>query len=718
MMNRCGRGIGVAAGLLVGTLAVTGTRAESTGENAVLIVDPTSPISMYVGNYYRAMRDIPATNVLYMNPAAVNYATFAEANLDALFGGLANAAIDDHIDYVVVMPGGSFFIPASGYVNDSCSPVNRFAVASAYTMAFLKDDILAGGVPVSLPNRFYTSSNLDPVAFDSGTTYFGGNPSDDANARRYFIGAMLGYSGERGNTAEEIIDLIDRSVMADGTEPDGTFYFMDNDADPARNVRANQYNSAASNIIARGGNAEVLDGIIPTGRHDCLGIMTGAANPAIDAGDFTIWAGAFADHLTSWAGMFDNAAQTKMSRWVVKGASGSVGAVEEPCNYVGKFPRANLHTHYVQGMSLGEAYFRNAQFTPFQMLLYGDPLTRPFAKIPEVSVFGVPEDPVAGDLTLIPIGSTPNPAAGIDGYDLFVDGKVVDSIGFNQAFNIDTTQFDDGFHEFRIVIYDNTPLRTAASVSHEIEIRNAGLLARITAVTTSGDLSTKYRIDAGAQPTARVEELRLLHGERVIATSPTAPTTFNIYGHMFGAGPVELRTEAIFDNGMRVRSDPAVINVDFTAGTPSGAAPVAYDYTKRVLADSPALIELPANYDDEAVNATFQLVTFPSQAAFHPGTAAPYRILLPMEGASGVDSFSFKVTTPAGTSNTATITVEYTSEDPGIEGDLDGDGCVDLADLGILLASFGIDDGGDINGDGETDLSDLGALLANWQAGC
>jgi hypothetical protein len=220
---------------------------------------------------------------------------------------------------------------------------------------------------------------------------------------------------------------------------------------------------------------------------------------------------------------------------------------------------------------------------------------------------------------------------------------------------------------------------------------------------------TKYRIDAGAQPTARVEELRLLHGERVIATSPTAPTTFNIYGHMFGAGPVELRTEAIFDNGMRVRSDPAVINVDFTAGTPSGAAPVAYDYTKRVLADSPALIELPANYDDEAVNATFQLVTFPSQAAFHPGTAAPYRILLPMEGASGVDSFSFKVTTPAGTSNTATITVEYTSEDPGIEGDLDGDGCVDLADLGILLASFGIDDGGDINGDGETDLPTLGA---------
>jgi hypothetical protein len=52
------------------------------------------------------------------------------------------------------------------------------------------------------------------------------------------------------------------------------------------------------------------------------------------------------------------------------------------------------------------------------------------------------------------------------------------------------------------------------------------------------------------------------------------------------------------------------------------------------------------------------------------------------------------------------------------EGDLNGDGCVDLADLGILLASYEIDAGGDLDGDGDTDLSDLGILLANWGAGC
>jgi hypothetical protein len=52
-----------------------------------------------------------------------------------------------------------------------------------------------------------------------------------------------------------------------------------------------------------------------------------------------------------------------------------------------------------------------------------------------------------------------------------------------------------------------------------------------------------------------------------------------------------------------------------------------------------------------------------------------------------------------------------------VPGDLDGDGDVDLADLGILLASFLTDDGGDLDGDGDTDLADLGILLANFGSG-
>ncbi|MCK4873177.1 MAG: beta-propeller fold lactonase family protein [Phycisphaerales bacterium] len=52
-----------------------------------------------------------------------------------------------------------------------------------------------------------------------------------------------------------------------------------------------------------------------------------------------------------------------------------------------------------------------------------------------------------------------------------------------------------------------------------------------------------------------------------------------------------------------------------------------------------------------------------------------------------------------------------------VPGDLDGDGDVDQADLGILLAAYGIDDGGDCDGDGDTDQADLGILLANYGYG-
>ncbi len=47
-------------------------------------------------------------------------------------------------------------------------------------------------------------------------------------------------------------------------------------------------------------------------------------------------------------------------------------------------------------------------------------------------------------------------------------------------------------------------------------------------------------------------------------------------------------------------------------------------------------------------------------------------------------------------------------------GDLNSDGLVDGADLGLLLAAWGANAAGDLNGDGVTDGADIGILLGAW----
>jgi hypothetical protein len=73
-----------------------------------------------------------------------------------------------------------------------------------------------------------------------------------------------------------------------------------------------------------------------------------------------------------------------------------------------------------------------------------------------------------------------------------------------------------------------------------------------------------------------------------------------------------------------------------------------------------------------------------------------------------------------GNSGEPCVKVFY-AQPPDIPGDLNGDHCVDQADLGILLADWDCTGGncpGDCDNDGDTDQGDLGILLANWGTGC
>ncbi len=324
-------------------------RADSSPENALLVIDPLNAESLYVGNYYWHARTLAPNSILYLDPDSTDYPTWVATVQPGFLGELTQRSIRSHIDHAIVTPGNNFYVSAPGLLSDMCVPVFRFSMSGLFTIAQNSTEVL-GGTLASTATNHYFGTTISARYFDSETKYVFGNPSTNAAARAYFIGSMLGYSGTRGNSISEILAMIDRSVAADGTRPAGTFYFMSNTGDTARNVRASSYNPVITAMPGYGYAATQIIGTLPLGHHDCLGVMTGFASADIAGSDFTLIPGAFADHLTSFAATFDVGSQTKMSEWIRKGASGTSGAVEEPCNYTGKFPHPRLHSGYAQGL--------------------------------------------------------------------------------------------------------------------------------------------------------------------------------------------------------------------------------------------------------------------------------------------------------------------------------------------------------------------------------
>ena len=113
------------------------------------------------------------------------------------------------------------------------------------------------------------------------------------------------------------------------------------------------------------------------GRDDVLFYFIGATRvPHLDSNRFV--PGAIADHLTSTGGKLTGSAQMNSLRWLQAGATGSYGAVVEPCNFPGKFPNPwVVIKHYTQGETLLEAYWKSVRM-PGQGIFIGEPLAVPF----------------------------------------------------------------------------------------------------------------------------------------------------------------------------------------------------------------------------------------------------------------------------------------------------------------------------------------------------
>jgi len=172
--------------------------------------------------------------------------------------------------------------------------------------------------------------------------------------------------------------LIDRGVASDGSNPAGTAYLVST-RDKARNVRAAGYDALRSQmqpIIP----TEIVEANALENKSDVMFYFTGLTHvPSLDSNSFL--PGAIGDHLTSAGGDLFGGSQMSSLAWLQAGATGSYGAVVEPCNFPAKFPVPGIvMAHYLQGETLIEAYWKSVQM-PGQGLFIGEPLARPFAGV-------------------------------------------------------------------------------------------------------------------------------------------------------------------------------------------------------------------------------------------------------------------------------------------------------------------------------------------------
>ena len=357
---------------------------------------------------------------------------------------------------------------------------------------------------------------------------------------------MLGYTAGRGNSVDEVKDYLYRAASADGLRPRGTIYFMKN-ADVRSYARHDWFKQAVDQLTALGVNAEIINGdhktrrdLIPTNKPDVMGAMIGWAKFDWAAGGSRILPGAICEHFTSYGGILrTGAGQTPLSEFLRHGAAGASGTVFEPRAIWQKFPHPAIHVHYARGCTLAEAFFQSVA-SPYQLLVVGDPLCRPWARIPSIAAKGIqPGETVSGQITITP-GS---PSLGIAKYQLYLDGRLKEECLPGEQFSLDTTTKPDGFHELRIVGIDNTPVENQGRMIIPCQFNN--FQRKIACKPFPAKrflLGDRVQLQVEA-PDAK--EVHILHRRKVLAKMTRSKGTVMIDSKDLGAGTTNLTIVAM-----------------------------------------------------------------------------------------------------------------------------------------------------------------------------
>jgi hypothetical protein len=557
----------VTASLAIGSLvasAVVPLPAHAGGgpENIFLVVNPTSADSLAIANTFAGLRRVPAINVFMLpwtdGEDSTTIAKFRTSILQPVLRAIDARRLSAQIDHVVYSSGFPWRIDYVDELPADIKAQDKFPSGSLTGMTTLHSAVLSG-VPAWLDsesNRYYRPPAADgvPETTIGFRSWYGWGPRGDlleAGGTRYLLATMLGVTSGRGNTAGEVIAMLESAARADGTRPAGTIYYVTN-SDIRTTTRSPVFPATVKALEALGVKAEVIPGTLPVRKRDVAGLMTGTPNFDWGSSGSTIVPGAICENLTSFGGIFTTSAgQTPLSEFIRAGAAGSSGTVTEPFSLQAKFPHPAIQVHYARGASLAEAFYQSVH-APYQLLVVGDPLCQPWAVIPTVEVVTAgdqqilqPGAIVSGTLALEPRASRPQaaPTAATpvaDRFELFVDGVRVGQASLGERLTLDSSGLADGHHEIRVVAIAATAVATQGRaivpivVSNHDEGRSLELLVEPRRVPLGGTVRIGVRgrgID-GAVVFAR---------GRVVGRTTTEEATIDVPADVLGRGPVTLQ---------------------------------------------------------------------------------------------------------------------------------------------------------------------------------
>jgi hypothetical protein len=382
-------------------------------------------------------------------------------------------------------------------------------------------------------------------------------PSEGPESR-YRLATQLAYTGPFGNTLPEVLGYLRAAAASDGTKPDGTVYLCRN-GDVRSSSREPFFPHVIEAMKKLGRKIEVLSkgadgqtGVLPVKKADVIGAVVGIAGFDFGTSGSTILPGAILEHLTSFGAVMAPSGQTKFTEFLRYGAAGASGTVMEPLSIHYKFPNPMIHAHYAEGCSLAEAFYQNVG-GPFELLIAGDGLARPFATFVKPDI-EAPVSPWKGEVKI----AARAPDCGME---LWVDGR---RAARGAEMTLDTTKLDDGWHDVRVVAVAMDRIGTRSFRKIDAVVDNHSLAG-------SARWAGKGDPFASGAATLRVEGasgFEVLCGTRVVATGTGGTGELPLAA--VGSGPVALVVRLLFPGGKARRLAPLTLPVEEVA--PAAAA--------------------------------------------------------------------------------------------------------------------------------------------------